>query len=816
MSLSVASSDVRCVAKGCQFTGINSNNKSAVGVCAKCGGYEHFACSKTKPEIRDEINKGTMKYYCSTCFMKNPSSIAFDKSPLIPLGPLKESPQKSIDYHPPVVTVSGVPEPTTPKVIHLCKKCSFETESHGQLLIHEQNNHPGVNCNECKEYFEDETALNNHKTTDHISAKHRCNQCEKEFTTKSILEKHVEEEHAVDKYIKCNKCDEQFATNDLEAHIQSKHSTRCLLCNLTFTEMEKYSDHLKNDHAPVCHICDCRFESTTKLEEHTRNSHTTKIKFVCEECDETTSTKEELNKHIEERHVKSSESDQVSRTSSEQQSHVESQHEMKCIHCDYNAESTGDLNHHLSEKHSIQCPMCSLKCKDIVELSSHLTNNHISSCQICNKYFGSLSELQKHNDEKHTFKCTTCGEIFDAPEKVKAHYDKEHQCKCKFCDQIFVDEETIKKHIDTDHSYECEKCEFKGNTTRIMEEHILEKHITQDKNNMYSCDECPFQCKKKETFWKHFKDNHDKGPNEQGKVDEGKRSKEVVDEESTTKEELRRLRNNFERLESLFQDSLDEVNTLKAEYEAKLNEANDKYRQVKAENEELREKVDILFKLGRSYINKKEACKEITENEKTKNNKEEDEVTECLDNEEETVEELQAWTQNKMRGFKRVSPSADPILKSNASSSQQSSGSLGSRRAHLPRPPAPAAPSSPSQTSLGTPPPPTLRSERKQYCHYYVNQGTCFYEDKTGNKCKFVHEKAPLCRNGLSCTRSKCMYSHPNIGGRGNTTFLDRAKGYQPQMMNMWPMMNPWMNPNILRQTNPWTLNRNQGNPGDY
>ena len=90
--LSVASSDVRCVAKGCKYTGINSNNKSAVGVCAKCGGYEHFECSKTKPEIRDEINKGTMKYYCSTCFMKNPSSIAFDKSPLIPLGPLKEKP----------------------------------------------------------------------------------------------------------------------------------------------------------------------------------------------------------------------------------------------------------------------------------------------------------------------------------------------------------------------------------------------------------------------------------------------------------------------------------------------------------------------------------------------------------------------------------------------------------------------------------------------------------------------------------------------------------------------------------------------------
>ena len=50
---SVASSEVKCLAKGCKYTGLNSNNKSAVGVCAKCGGFEHFECSKTKPEDRN-------------------------------------------------------------------------------------------------------------------------------------------------------------------------------------------------------------------------------------------------------------------------------------------------------------------------------------------------------------------------------------------------------------------------------------------------------------------------------------------------------------------------------------------------------------------------------------------------------------------------------------------------------------------------------------------------------------------------------------------------------------------------------------------
>ena len=45
---------------------------------------------------------------------------------------------------------------------------------------------------------------------------------------------------------------------------------------------------------------------------------------------------------------------------------------------------------------------------------------------------------------------------------------------------------------------------------------------------------------------------------------------------------------------------------VKSDYEAKLIEANDKYRTVKAENEELKEKIDVLFKLGRSYINRKD------------------------------------------------------------------------------------------------------------------------------------------------------------------------------------------------------------------
>ena len=33
---------------------------------------------------------------------------------------------------------------------------------------------------------------------------------------------------------------------------------------------------------------------------------------------------------------------------------------------------------------------------------------------------------------------------------------------------------------------------------------------------------------------------------------------------------------------------------------------------------------------------------------------------------------------------------------------------------------------------------------RGKYCHHFVNQGICRYEERTGEKCKFEHKMAPM------------------------------------------------------------------------
>ena len=198
-----------------------------------------------------------MKYYCSVCFMKNPSSIAFDTSPIIPLDTSKSN---SIDY---AVPIAKTPEitihPVDPKVFHLCRKCSFETESHDVLISHEQDEHTDVNCDVCGNSFENKTQLNTHKLKEHNNHKFNCNQCEEAFNTKAQLKKHKEKDHKNE--IECPTCSEQFDNNShLEEHITSTHSTKCPLCNLSFNGYETFADHIKNDHAPSCSQCNIKFD----------------------------------------------------------------------------------------------------------------------------------------------------------------------------------------------------------------------------------------------------------------------------------------------------------------------------------------------------------------------------------------------------------------------------------------------------------------------------------------------------------------------------------------------------------------------------
>ena len=165
-----------------------------------------------------------------------------------------------------------------------------------------------------------------------------------------------------------------------------------------------------------------------------------------------------------------------------------------------------------------------------------------------------------------------------------------------------------------------------------------------------------------------------------------------------------------------------------------------------------------------------------------------------------------------MRGFRRVDPtkpSANPRTNGTKTHGEKSTPTNSNSK--------PSYDSATSGTApLGSSPTPPGRADtnpntnKKQYCHYFVNQGKCRHEERTGSKCKFEHSQAPMCNFGTGCSRTKCMYSHPKIpGGQNSHRFLG-------QMMNPWNIMNPWMNQNQTQNPwnipQPWNMNMNMGN----
>jgi hypothetical protein len=259
---------------------------------------------------------------------------------------------------------------------------------------------------------------------------------------------------------------------------------------------------------------------------------------------------------------------------------------------------------------------------------------------------------------------------------------------------------------------------------------------------------------------------------------------------------------------------------VKSEYTAKLYDATEKYRVTLTENEELKEKVEIPFKLGRSYIDKGEPAKsdrgDAQDNIQQRTTTDNDESKKPELDADQDENNIGAWATNKYRGFRRVSPTTNaqpgkptphpptgaPSASrsppaSKASSTSSGTTSVNERLQNLAMNDSPTSAHNEGRSGVSSP------YGRAQYCHYFTNFGKCFFEEKYGTKCRFEHKVAPMCQSGTACNRPKCMFTHPNMGGRNNTSsFLGNNSGFQSNPgfqnnMNPWQQMtstfmNPW------------------------
>ena len=795
--------DAKCVAKVCNFQGTNPQNKAAVGVCAICGNVEHFACVKIKANHKDDIVKGVQRYTCSSCFTKKPSLISpevekstrsrdrLDSLPLMGQGSLLR-----ISH-----SVSATPVSSDASLeMKKCENCDYETTSLQDMRKHLDANHK-PKCSTCNMMFQTTGELSLHIETEHNI---QCNICDKNFRDKKGLEEHIETEHN----IQCNICDEKFRDKKgLEAHNQDIHTHVCTFCKNIFSTTDELKKHTDNQHRFICQACDQVFNHSSEIDLHMNTIH----KFHCSKCDTLHNSQAELMQHME------------------------NEHNIPCKHCDKNLSNKEELEKHLAEEHCQQCNHCDKVFHDKHSLEVHEGEQHKSGCGDCQRVLtnsdplhGNLNDIEtttnettvcSKEDEENLHECEICNDNFKTRTQLKDHISNTHSLHCRYCLQELKDKDDLKKHIETQHIYDCEMCRYTGTGEETMEDHILEKHAHPDENGMYKCNECAFQSGDKYRFGEHHKTTH----GSQSVKPNSNIGNKSFEETERLKNELRQLKNNMGRLETIYHEALEETNNIKSEYEAKLIKANDELSVVKAENEALKEKVDILFKLGRSYLDKtKQKEKDETQTNDTK------EVIDIECDGEQTdvnLESLEVWATKKLRGFKRVNPAVTAELtdrtnlRSHGSDKQRSSppSSLPSRH---PVPSPSPSPSPPALSSNGpaASPEQNTQSEKEntqyqnKFCHFFVNMGRCNYEERTGKKCKFLHRQAPMCRMGINCNRLKCMFSHPKMNGSAN--FLGNPRSYSSAMnpLQLGQMINPWMVP-IQNQymTSPWNLqNQNQ------
>ena len=757
--------DVKCAAKICNFQGLNPLNKRAVGTCANCGNCEHFACVKIKPEHKEDITKGIMKYYCTACFSKNPSNparknITNDVHEIVPISRhrLDSLPVMGQGYLT-SVSKSLIVTPLSTEQVERKKKCGicdYESDSKQDMIKHNENNHK-PECTTCVRVFSSSEELQDHIAAEHASVS---NLCEKMSSNRSALIEHVEDAHVHE--CGCQEC--TFVTNTIGSQTNTSDSEQtstqdisCPHCDYKTTDEKYLTEHMKQKHNNQCEHCDQNFTQKSNLLEHQRSNHDVSTN-QCMMCKLYFATNNELEKHMKE------------------------EHSQVCEVCEEIFATRSELKNHVDSSHSFKCNYCEIVTTTMEKMGKHVEGSHTIQCNVCSYNFPTNQELELHKSEKHPYACVVCSTELDS-------------------------KSNLEKHLEDNHTYTCDSCGYIAINEDIMENHIMDTHARPDAEGEYKCDDCDYKTEDKQDFGKHYKDNH------------GSNSTKHAEAETTKiQEDYRILKNNFDRLESMYHEALEELKMVKENYETRLQEATDMYVAAKAEKEVLEEKVDVLFKLGRSYINAKD--NQVANGEKTieiseTNNDDIIEIVEVHEKDDKEDEDLEGWTKNKMRGFKRTTPATKPVQisskNSNSNKINQNKPNSTPKKTQdsWPRLNAPSKPDSGAKEPPGRASPPTpgpfkvsennkLKEKRIiRYCHFFVNQGRCNFEERTGSPCKFVHEIAPMCNAGIRCTRQKCMFSHPK-------PFLERNI-----MMNPWQMMNPWIQapPSQLLQNPPqWNL----------
>ena len=274
-----------------------------------------------------------------------------------------------------------------------------------------------------------------------------------------------------------------------------------------------------------CTVCGKRYENLFEGEssencekiKHRALNHIRRCKysllesnFSCTLCENKFKAKALLNTHIRRYHRKP----------------------FSCEQCDYSTGTNYDLQKHRGYKHngkSFTCEICGQTLAYETGLKSHMKRVHSGTsfdCDKCDHSSNTEENLQRHKDNMHSgvvLECTICSSRYHSPSALGTHIRMAHgdveYILCDVCPYKSKDKHSLKKHKDSVHDKKqlsCKSCEF----TSTQNSTILMHTKTVHQNIFYSCDQCEVRYPKKSSLQFHMEVKHGNGNSDEYQCDE--------------------------------------------------------------------------------------------------------------------------------------------------------------------------------------------------------------------------------------------------------------------------------------------------------
>ena len=278
-----------------------------------------------------------------------------------------------------------------------CDKCDYTSYTKQHLRNHKETHEDIVRqCDQCDYKCKALKTLNIHKKS-HLPTDEqlKCSDCSFITHSKNSYNNHLRK-HLPEEEIKCPKCSYVTPCKSwLETHTLTFHEEDlpCQICDFVSVSIQEYRQHNNRKHNQTkCDYCDFESTCTSQMRSHLKKCKDTEARYICEVCDMQFSTGLARYQHKKREHGTTDEKD--------------TKFTNKCDICDHQSSSREEHNRHVNQKHSnTKCDYCDFESTSPTNMRAHMKKCKDTEgryvCENCGKQYSNLSARSKHIQKDH-------------------------------------------------------------------------------------------------------------------------------------------------------------------------------------------------------------------------------------------------------------------------------------------------------------------------------------------------------------------------------------------------------------------------------